>query len=39
MTTYKWFQIWVLMVLITRTIRHYNKLKHDLFKVIKEGII
>jgi len=36
MTTYEWFQMWVLMVLAIRATRHYDKLKHDLFKAIKE---
>ena len=37
MTTYEWFQMWVLMVLAIRATRHYDKLKHDLFEAIKEG--
>ncbi len=39
MTDYDWFQIWVLMVLAIRVTRHYDKLKHDIFKAIKEGKI
>ncbi|BBW93163.1 hypothetical protein PS1M3_32500 [Pseudoalteromonas sp. PS1M3] len=36
MADYEWFQMWVLMVLAIRATRHYDKLKRDLFKAIKE---
>lgn len=39
MTTYEWFQIWVLMVLAISATRQYEKLKHDLIEAIKEGRI
>ncbi len=39
MTTYEWFQVWVLMVLAIRATRRYDKLKHDLFDAIKAGRI
>lgn len=39
MTTYEWFQVWVLMVLAIRTTRRYGKLKHDLFTAIEQGKI
>jgi len=37
MTTYEWFQVWVLMVLAIRATRRYDKLKHDLSKAIEQG--
>ena len=37
MTTYEWFQVWVLMVLAIRATRRYDKLKHDLFTAIEQG--
>lgn len=39
MTSYEWLQVWVLMVLAIRATRRYDKLKNDLFTVIKEGRI
>ena len=39
MALYEWIQVWVLMVLVIRATRRYNKLKNDLFTAIKEGRI